>query len=96
MLRTGRGGEFTSVEFTVYCVDQGVVRHHTAPYSPQQNGVVERRNQMVVSMARSMMKAKKMLAEFWGEAVTTAVFILNRAPTKIPEGQDTVRGFAWM
>ncbi|CAA0827650.1 Gag-Pol-related retrotransposon family protein [Striga hermonthica] len=65
VLRTDRGGEFTSVEFAAYCANQGVVRHHTAPYSPQQNGVVERRNQTVVGMARSMMKAKGMPAEFW-------------------------------
>ena len=35
VLRTDRGNEFTSVEFVAYCVDQGVVRHHTTPYSPQ-------------------------------------------------------------
>ena len=35
VLRTDRGGKFTSVEFAAYCVDQGVVRHHTTPYSPQ-------------------------------------------------------------
>ena len=64
VLWTDRGGKFTSVEFAAYCVDQGVVRHHTAPYLPQQNGVVERRNQTVVGLARSMMKAKKMPAEF--------------------------------
>ena len=45
VLRTDRGGEFTSVEFAAYYVDQGVGQHHTAPYSPQQNGAVERRNQ---------------------------------------------------
>ncbi|XP_066324302.1 uncharacterized protein [Miscanthus floridulus] len=59
VLRTDRGGEFTSVEFAAYYVDQGVVHHHTVPYSPQQNGVVERQNQTVVGMARSMMKAKE-------------------------------------
>ena len=32
-LRTDRGGEFTSVEFATYCTDQGVVQHHTTPYS---------------------------------------------------------------
>ena len=89
VLRTDRGGEFTSVEFAAYCTGQGVVRQHTAPYSPQQNGVVERRNQTVVGMTRSMMKAKKMQTEFWGEAVTTAVFILNRAPTKALKGKTT-------
>ena len=82
VLRTDRSGEFTLVEFAAYCADQGVVRHHTTLYMPRQNGVVERWNQTVVGMARSMMKAKKMPVEFWGEAVTTAVFILNRAPTK--------------
>ena len=66
MLRTDRGGEFTSVEFAVYCADQGVGQHHTAPYSPQQNGVVERRNQTMVGMARSIMKAKGMPTRFWG------------------------------
>ena len=44
VLRTGRSGKFTSVEFTAYYVDQGVVRHHTMPYLSQQNGVVERWN----------------------------------------------------
>jgi hypothetical protein len=82
VLRTDRDGEFTSVEFTTYCADQGVVRHLTAPYSLQQNGVVERRNQTIVGMARSMLKAKRMPTAFWGEAVSTAVFILNRSPTK--------------
>ena len=51
MLRTDHGGEFTSVDFAAYCVNQGVVRHHTTSYSPQQNGVVEQWNQTVVGMA---------------------------------------------
>jgi transposase InsO family protein len=51
VLRMDRGGEFTSMEFVLYFAKQGVERHLTAPYSPQQNGVMERRNQMVVGMA---------------------------------------------
>ena len=35
VLRTDRGGEFTSMEFVTYCADQGMVQHHTAPYSRQ-------------------------------------------------------------
>src|SRR6185295_3106631 len=93
VLRTDRGGEFTAVEFASYCAGEGVVRQLTAPYSPQQNGVVERRNQTIVGMARSMMKAKTMPAEFWGEAVSTAVFILNRSPTKALKGMTPYQ--AW-
>ena len=53
--------------------------------------MVERRNQTVVGMARSMMKAKGMLAKFWGEAVTMAVFILNRTlRRKLGMGSEAV------
>ncbi|WVZ71727.1 hypothetical protein U9M48_020274 [Paspalum notatum var. saurae] len=75
------------MEFGQYCAEVGVGRHLSAPYSPQQNGVVERKNQTVVGMARCMLKAKGMPAAFWGEAVTTAVYILNRASTKALDGQ---------
>jgi transposase InsO family protein len=86
VLRTDRGGEFNSIEFGLYCAKEGVQRHQTAPYSPQQNGVVERRNQTIVGMARSMLKGRNVPAAFWGEAVSTAVFILNRSPTKSLKG----------
>ncbi|WVZ83577.1 hypothetical protein U9M48_030709 [Paspalum notatum var. saurae] len=57
-LRTDWGGEFTSVDFMEYCTKSGIRRQLTAPYSPQQNGVVERRNGTVVATARSLLKAK--------------------------------------
>ena len=63
------------------------MRHHITLYLPQQNGVVEQQNQTVVGMARSMMKAKGLPARFWGEAVTTVVFILNHASTKALMGK---------
>ena len=47
-LRTDRGGEFTSHEFNGFCEENGIQRHLTAPYSPQQNGVVERRNRTIL------------------------------------------------
>ncbi|GKC02502.1 zinc finger, CCHC-type containing protein [Tanacetum coccineum] len=53
-----------------------------APYSPQQNGVVERRNRTVLSTTRSMMKAMKLPLNFWAEAVRHAIYILNRVPTR--------------
>lgn len=87
VLRTDREGEFTSVEFGRYCAERGVERHPTAPYSPQQNGVVERRNQSVVAMARCMLKSKGLPGYFWGEAVCTAVHILNRSPTRALDGK---------
>jgi hypothetical protein len=81
-LRNDRGGEFTSNEFKSFCKLNGIKHYLTAPYSPQQNGVVEQRNQTVVGMARSLLKSKSVPGEFWGEAVSTTIYLLNRAPTK--------------
>jgi transposase InsO family protein len=87
MLCSDNGGEFTTAEFASYCADEGVQRHYSAPYSPQQNGVVERRNHTVVGMARALLKQRGMPAVFWGEAVVTVVYILNRSPTKALNGR---------
>ena len=54
MLRTNNGGEFTAAEFASYCADERIQRHYSAPYSPQQNGFVERRNQTVVRMVQTL------------------------------------------
>jgi hypothetical protein len=48
---------------------------------------VERRNQSVLGMARSMLKVMSIPSYFWGEAMITAVFILNRSPTQSVEGK---------
>ena len=92
-LRTDSGGEFTSNEFKQYCELMGIKRYLTAPYSPQQNGVVERRNQTVVGMARSLLKSMEVPGKFWGEEVSTAVYLLNRAPTKSVTGKTPYKAY---
>ena len=86
-LRTDRGCEFTSTEFSSYCNRTCIKRELTAPYSPQQNGVAERKNRTVMSMVRAMLKAKDLPRELWGEAVSTSVYIINRSLTKSVQGQ---------
>jgi transposase InsO family protein len=93
VLRIDNGGEFTAAEFTSYCVDGGVQRHYSAPYSPQQNGVIERRNQTIMGVARALLKQRGMSAVFWGDAVMMAVYILNRSPTKTLNGRTSYE--AW-
>nr|GEZ48741.1 zinc finger, CCHC-type [Tanacetum cinerariifolium] len=85
MLRTDRGGKFTSKEFMQYRRENDIARQLTAPYSPQQNGVVERRNRTIMSTTRCMMKATSIPQNFWAEAVRHAIYILNSVPTKALE-----------
>ena len=81
-LRIDKGGEFNSEEFRIYCKENGIKRHLTAPYSPQQNGVVERKNITIMSCVRSMLKEKRLPLELWAEAVNTCVYALNQSYTK--------------
>ncbi|KAL4181785.1 hypothetical protein AMTRI_Chr12g239160 [Amborella trichopoda] len=64
------------------------------PYTPKQSGVADRRNKTLVEMVRSMMGYANLSLEFWGEAVLTACYILNRIPTKAapPTPHEIVTG----
>ena len=55
ILRTDRGREYLSDQFRQICEEKGIMRQLTTPYTPQQNGVAERRNRTLLDMARSMM-----------------------------------------
>lgn len=80
--RTDRGGEFVSQEFNSFCDNSGIKRHLTAPYMPQQNGVVERRNRTLLEMTRSMLKHMKLPNFLWGEAIRHATYLINRMATR--------------
>lgn len=82
-LRTDRGGEFTSQEFQLFCETSGIQRHLTAPYSPQQNRVVERRNMTLLGMTRSILKHMEIPNYLWGEAVRHATYLINRVATRV-------------
>ncbi|GKV49915.1 hypothetical protein SLEP1_g56638 [Rubroshorea leprosula] len=82
ILRTDGGGEYTSNEFHEYCGEQGIQHQVTCPYTPQHNGVAERKNRTIMDMVRSILKAKGMPNSFWGEAVSCSVYLLNRSPTR--------------
>ncbi|KAE9618243.1 putative RNA-directed DNA polymerase [Lupinus albus] len=82
ILRTDGGGEFNSKEFDVFCKKEGITHEVTAPYTPQHNGIAERRNRTILNMVRCMLKQKGLPHNLWGEAAMTASYILNRCPTK--------------
>jgi transposase InsO family protein len=69
-----------STAFMNYYEEHGIKRFLTAPYSPQQNGVAERKNRTILDMVRSILKIKDMPKDFWAEAVQCAVYVQNRCP----------------
>lgn len=81
-LRTDTGGEYLSNEFKDFCIAHGIRRQLTTSFTPQQNGVAERKNRTVMNMVVTLMAAKNMPKIFWGEAAVWSYFILNRCSTK--------------
>ena len=81
-LRSDRGGEYISHEFSQFCAEHGIVHEVTPPYSPQSNGVAERKNRTLTDLVNAMLESAGMPKMWWGEAILTATFVLNRVITK--------------
>ncbi|KAJ9547457.1 hypothetical protein OSB04_020000 [Centaurea solstitialis] len=84
-LWSDRGGEYLSQKFDKHLMECGIVSQLTLPYTPQMNGVSERRNRTLLDMVRSMMCRSTLPVSFWRHALEMAAHILNRVPTKSVE-----------
>ncbi|THV56149.1 transposase, partial [Flagellimonas alvinocaridis] len=73
------GKEFENTPFQTFCVENGIDHNFSAPRTPQQNGVVERKNRTLEEMARTMLCENNLPKYFWAEAIHSACYILNRA-----------------
>ena len=71
-----RGGLFTTRYFEVFCNDRGIKRKTSAPRTPPQNGIVERRNTSVNNYAKTLMMEKNVALDYYREAVSTIVYTL--------------------
>jgi transposase InsO family protein len=76
-IRSDNGSEFKNLKVEEYLEEEGVKHEFSAPYTPQQNGVVERKNRTLVDMARTMLGEFKTPERFWSEAVNTACHAIN-------------------
>ncbi|GKC20532.1 kinase-like domain, phloem protein 2-like protein [Tanacetum coccineum] len=75
----------TFTRIAIQCLnlkEHGIIAHRTPPYTPQNNGVSERRNRTLLDMVRSMMSQTTLPKSFWDYALETAARILNMVPTK--------------
>ena len=77
-IRSDHGREFENVEFEGFCDEHGIDHNCLAPRTPQQNGVVERKNRTLEEIARTILHENNLPTYFWAEAVNTSCDILNR------------------
>src|SRR6187455_2270477 len=77
-IRSDNGSEFKNLQVEEFLEEEGIKHEFSAPYTPQQNGVVERKNRTLIEMARTMLDEYKTPDNFWAEAVSTACHATNR------------------
>ena len=77
-IRSDHGGEFENEKFEEFCNKKGITHNFSFPRTPQQNGVVERKNRTIQEYARTMLTDSNLPQNFWAEAVATTCYILNR------------------
>ena len=63
----------------------GIIHERTPPYSPQSNGITERKNHTLTDLVNAMLETTGLSKERWGDAILTACHVLNRVPTKNKE-----------
>ena len=77
ILRTDNGTKYESNEFHDFCKEAGIKRETTIPYTPEQNGVAERKNRTIVGVVCAMLHDQRLSKFLWVEAANTAVYVQN-------------------
>jgi transposase InsO family protein len=77
-IKSDNESEFKNLQVEDYLEEEGIKHDFSAPYTPQQNGVVERKIRTFIDMARTMLGEYKTPKRFWSEAVNTACHAINR------------------
>ena len=77
-VRSDHGGEFENELFELFCEKHGIIHEFSSARTPQQNGVVERKNRSLQEMARTMFHENNLAKHFWAEAVNRACYVQNR------------------
>ena len=81
-IRCDNGGEYVNAAIKYIVEKYGIIFKRTAPHTPQQNGVAERRIQALWSIARCLLRHSQLPASFWAYAISLANFIINRTVSR--------------
>lgn len=84
-LRTDNGLEFCNAQFDQFCANEGIQRPKTVRLTPQQNRVAKRMYRSLLNKARSMLFNSGLAKAFWGEAMVTAAYLVNRCTSSAIE-----------
>ncbi|KAJ0519517.1 putative RNA-directed DNA polymerase [Helianthus annuus] len=88
IFRSDNGTEFVNSKMESFCKSKGILQQTTCAYTPQQNGVVERKHRHLLNLSRSLLFQSGVPLNFWADCVLTAVYIINRLPSSVLLGKS--------
>jgi transposase InsO family protein len=77
-IRSDNRKEFVNTNIEEYYDEVGIKHEVSATYTPQQNGVVERKNRTLITLARTMLDEYSTPLDLWAEAINTTFYASNR------------------
>ena len=83
ILRSDNAKEYLSSSMKEFLTKQGIHHQTSCVYTPQQNGVAERKNRHLLEVTRAIMIERNVPKIFWGDAILTAAYLINRMPSKV-------------
>ncbi|KAM2296216.1 hypothetical protein ACFX1S_035911 [Malus domestica] len=92
--RSDNGGEYVNSELRAFLDHHGIVHQTTCPYTPQQNGVAKRKNRQLLEVVRASLLEARLPLSYWGEALTSAVYLINRVPSRSVDFQTPLQALS--
>lgn len=69
-------------DFQAYLQMKGIIYQQSCPYTPQQNGIAERKNRHLLDMVRTLLLESSVPPKFWVESLSTSIYLINRLPSQ--------------
>lgn len=88
ILKTDNALEYFKSTLGSFLLDQGILHISSCAHTPQQNGVAERKNRHLLEVARSLMFSSNLPKHFWGDAILTSAYLINRMPSRVLKFQS--------
>lgn len=87
-IRTDNGTKFFNASVTSFLKNLGIIHQISCAYTPQQNGLAERKHRHLLNCARALRFHVGLPIQYWGDCILTATYMINRTPTAVLNNQS--------